>query len=72
MGVRAAPTTLRCAIMISTRNCDEKYGPPFMNSLGIFTPTLAFVGANMWSEYIELNILTHFCEISAPNFGLGL
>ena len=34
------PLTLECAIMISTRNRDEKSGPPFVNSLGTFAPTL--------------------------------
>ena len=28
------------AMMISTRNRDEKNGPPFVNDLGTFTPTL--------------------------------
>ena len=32
----AVPLTLECAMMISTRNRDEKYGPPFVNSLGTF------------------------------------
>ena len=37
MEVRAALTnTLECAMMISTRNRDEKSGPPFVNSLGTF------------------------------------
>ena len=36
----ALPLTLECAMMISTRNRDEKYGPPFVNSLGTFAPTL--------------------------------
>ena len=37
MGVRAAATTLtlECAMMISTRNRDEKSGPPFMNTLHV-------------------------------------
>ena len=30
------PLTLECAMMISTRNRDEKYGPPFVNGLGTF------------------------------------
>ena len=32
------PLTLKCVMMISTRNRDEKYGPPFVNSLGLRRP----------------------------------
>ena len=39
MGVRAAlPLTLEYTMMISTRNRDEKNGPPFVNSLGLRGP----------------------------------
>ena len=34
------PLTLECAMMISTRNRDEKNGPPFVNGLGTFEKTL--------------------------------